>query len=49
MPEAQLGRIVRIVALNALEAAVDTLEVQCFGVQGVIPDHDPQLGRKLGE
>ena len=49
MSEAQLCRIVRVVAPNALEVAVDTVEVQCAGVQGVVPDHEPQLGREFGE
>ena len=41
MSEAQLCRVVRVVAPNTLESAVDTLEVQCFGVQGVVPDYEP--------
>ena len=49
MSEAQLCRVLRVMAPNTLEAAVNALEVQCFGVQGVIPDHGPQLGRKFSE
>jgi hypothetical protein len=49
MSEAQLCRIVRVFAPNTLEAAVDTLEVQCAGVQGDMPDYEPQLGRKFSK
>jgi hypothetical protein len=49
MSEAQLRRILRVIAPNTLEAAVNALEVQCFGIQGIIPDYDPQLRRKFSE